>query len=276
MELMWNRTVMSAKAFFHADASNPIVRTIVRSVSTANNGKYRLYYVPGYRCFMYLNLSEPLTLRRLCGRYERPKIDYFKRLLRPGMVFVDVGANLGDFSLIASRLIGAAGKVVAFEPDPENYGWLSKSIKRNKLSNIELRAEALSNEDGQASFFLSQVSGWHTLKKDQLSNEKQEIVVPTRRLDGVPLDRLDVMKIDVEGAEFEVLQGAREQISRFNPTIFIDLHPAMGADVDGCLNMLRALGYNIFGFDGHGRCREYREQDGEVVALPRRRETETQ
>lgn len=259
---------MTAKPIFQADASNPIVRAVVRSVSAANNGRYRLYYVPGYRSFMYLNLSEPLALRRLLGRYERPKMDFLRRHLVEGAAFVDVGASLGDYSLVASRLVGPRGKVIAFEPDPVNCRWLRKSIERNGLTNVELYQEALSDVEGEASFFLSGVSGWHTLKKGQLAAEKGEIKVRTRPLDDVDLPRLDVMKIDVEGAELEVLEGARRHLRRFRPLLFVDLHPMMGADVPAVVRFLRDAGYELRSFESDGAIRPYRSDDGELVAIP--------
>lgn len=259
---------MTARAIFDTSTANPIVRAVVRSVSAANNGRYRRFYVPAYRAYMYLNLSEPLALRRLLGRYERPKMEFFRRHLKPGMTFVDVGANLGDFSLVASRLVGNSGRVISFEPDPGNCQWLRESIAKNELANVELREEALSNTEGQATFFLGDVSGWHTLKGGQLQHEKGRITVATRRLDSLGLDRIDVMKIDVEGAELEVLQGAHESLRRCRPLLLIDLHPHMGADVAAVAAMLRELGYQLHTYVGHGKARPFSTHEGEVFAVP--------
>lgn len=252
------------------ETRNPFVRAVVRSVSLANRGRYRLYYVPAYRCFMYLNLSEPLTLRRLVGQYERTKMGLFRRCVKGGMVVVDVGANLGDFTLVAARAVGPSGKVVAFEPDPQNFGWLIKSVERNAFKNIEIRQEALSASEGVAPFFLSDVSGWHTLKAGQisLSGERAPITVRTRPLDTLTLDRLDVVKIDVEGAEYEVLSGAERHLAQFRPLLFVDLHASMGADVEGVSRMLRGLNYKLYGIGNHGRLRDRIDPNGELLAVP--------
>jgi FkbM family methyltransferase len=260
--------MISPRLFLQADATNPIVRAFVRAVSKANKGKYRCYFVPSYGCFMYLNLSEPLTLRRLFGQYEKEKRKILNRYLQTGMTFVDIGANLGDYSLIAARLVGQTGKVIAFEPDPSNYGWLKKTIEKNGLKNVEIRQEALSDRDGQATLFLGETSGWHTLKQGQLSSEKGEVLVRTKRLDSMMLERLDIVKVDVEGAEFEVLQGAKEQIRKHKPVLFIDLHPTMGADIRGSLNTLRELDYAIYGINSRGGFRAYADHILEIVAIP--------
>lgn len=260
--------MITAKSLFLSDASNPIVRALVRVVSKANNSKYRAYYVPRYGCFMYLNLSEPLTLRRLLGRYEMPVFRLINWYLKPGMVFVDVGANLGDYTLIASRLVGDGGKVVSFEPDPSNYAWLTKSIARNAFVNIEARQEALSDQDGEATLFLGDVSGWHTLKAVQRPSARGEVTVKTRKLDNVLFDRIDLMKIDVEGAEFDVISGARESLARHRPVLIIDLHPTKGADIPGLLQLLIELQYRIYGLTPRGECVPYAEHLLEIIAAP--------
>lgn len=252
------------------EAQNPLIRAIVRSVSLANRGRYRLYYVPGYRCFMYLNLSERLTLRRLVGQYERAKMGLFRRCVKQGMVVVDVGANLGDFTLVAAKATGPEGKVVAIEPDPQNIGWLTKSVERNGFKNVEIRQEALSASEALAPLFLSDVSGWHTLNVGQvpMSAERPPITVQTRPLDTLMLDRLDVVKIDVEGAEYDVLCGAKQHLQRFHPLLFVDLHASMGANVDGVLQNLHGLGYRLRGIGNDGRMHDRIDPDGELVAVP--------
>jgi FkbM family methyltransferase len=259
----------TARTLLRADAANPLVRALVRAVSKANNHRYRLCYVPAYRSFLYLNLSEPLTLRRLLGQYEKQKFRLMRAYLKPGMTFVDVGANLGDYTFVASRLV-RGGKVVAFEPDPSNYSWLSKSIERNRVANVDLRQEALSDRRGQATLFLGEVSGWHTLKPGQLSGERGAVTVRTTRLDDLVLDRIDLVKIDVEGAEFEVLQGAKEQLRRHRPIVLVDLHPTKGADIPGVLRTLRELDFEVHAIDPQGRFVPYTDQ-WELAAVPRGR-----
>lgn len=258
------------QAIFRYEAGNPIIRAVVRSISFANRGRYRLYYVPGYRCFMYLNLSEPLTLRRLVGQYERSKMELFRQWVKEGMAVVDVGANLGDFTFVAAKAVGPTGKVVAFEPDPQNIRWLTKSVIRNGFKNIEVRQEALSVAEGTAPFFLSDVSGWHSLKGAETMppGERASITVQTRPLDALAFDRMDVVKVDVEGAEYEVLCGAERHLKTFRPLLFVDLHASMGADVAGVTRILHDLNYKLYGIGNNGRLREHIDPDGEIVGIP--------
>lgn len=258
-----------SKALFHHCARNFIVRAFVRKILWSKKGKHRFFFVPSYRSYMYLDLTEPLTLRRLLGQYEKRKTNILKRYLKKGMIFVDVGANLGDFSLLAARIVGQTGKVIAFEPDPSNCSFLNRCVEKNKLKNVEILQEALDNQDGIANLYLGQVSGWHTLRKGQLKNEQGKIKVKTRRLDSISLTRLELMKIDVEGLEFEVLQGAKKQLSKFMPVLLIDLHPLMSANIDGVLEILGDLGYLIYGFDSQDKLITYNNCCNEIVAIPK-------
>lgn len=255
-------------ALLQPDARNPLIRGLVHLVSALNAGEYRLYFVPSYRAYMYLNLSEPLTLRRLAGQYEKQKRLILNRYLKPGMTFVDVGANLGDYTIIASRLVGSRGRVVAFEPDPGNSSWLSKSITKNQLANVEVRHEALSDRDGEANLFLGEVSGWHTLKEGQLPREAGMVSVRTVRLDSLNFERMDLVKVDVEGAEYEVVQGAVEQLKRHRPMLLIDLHPTRGANIKGVISTLRQLEYDVMGLDDRGGFRPYADHICEIAAIP--------
>lgn len=148
------------------------------------------------------------------------------------MTFIDVGANKGDFTLFTGHLIGESGKVIAVEPAPENIHWLNKSLAENELENITLVDAALSDENGHATFRLGDRSGWGNLLPDRDELEDGTIEVRTVTLDSlVPeleLDRVDAVKIDVEGGEVAVVRGAEETIDRFRPMIWLEIH----ADVD--------------------------------------------
>src|SRR5450755_4229427 len=113
---------------------------------------------------IYLNIKESrMMLQRALGCYEVTKHQAFKHFLRPGATFVDVGCNKGDFSLLASRLVGPEGRVLSFEPHPENCRWIRKSIAKNEYRNIELYELALSDTNGTAQLHIGEKSGFHTL-----------------------------------------------------------------------------------------------------------------
>jgi FkbM family methyltransferase len=216
---------------------------------------------------IYLNIKESrMMLQRALGCYEPSKHQAFKQFLRPGATFIDVGCNKGDFSLLASRLVGPQGRVLAFEPHPENCRWIRKSIAKNEYQNIELFELALSDVNGTAQLHLGEKSGFHTLLAGKPQREKGTIEVQTRRLDDLLAELrfdgpIDAIKIDVEGADMHVLRGARETISK-NPgiVVFLDVHPHLGVDPQEVCEYLRGLGLALFSeeppFDtaiqGHG------------------------
>ena len=190
---------------------------------------HRPYRVAGGR--MYVDLREsPAMLARVLRAYEPAKTAVLRRHLRPGMTFVDVGVNKGDYSLLAARLLGDRGRVLAVEPEPENCAWFRHSVALNGYRSIDLLEAALSDSDGEATLHLGRHSGWHTLVAGVRGRDRGTITVPTRTLDGVLAERgietVDVMKIDVEGAELQVLRGARGALSGDRPLlVLVDIHP---------------------------------------------------
>ena len=203
--------------------------------------RYRPYEFAGG--LIYLDVDEsPAMRRRAEGRFEPEKVAALQRLLKPGMTFVDVGSNKGDFSLIAARVMNDDGRVLAFEPMPENCHWIRKSIELNGYRSIRLFELALSDEEGRALLYLGKWSGWHSL----LPKEGRETIeVPTRTLDAVLAEsgdaQVDVLKIDVEGAELPVLRGAERTLADARlSAILIDVHPDRGIDpADVCAVLAR-------------------------------------
>jgi len=170
------------------------------------------------------------------GTYEADKQRLFAEHVKPGMVVYDIGANVGFYTLLASRLIGPTGHVYSFEPLPRNVGYLECHIALNGLGNVSVTSAAVSDYDGRARFKESHPA------MGGLS-EDGELEVVTVRLDSLDLRQPDVLKIDVEGAEAEVLRGALETLSRHRPTIFLATH---GVTPHGaCVSLLSGLGYEL-------------------------------
>lgn len=153
-----------------------------------------------------------------------------KSLLQPGMTFYDVGANVGFFSVIAARLVGPGGRVVAFEPLPANARAIRHNAELNGFTQIDAREQALGGSDGEASFMLSAEPTWGKLSSAGKAPDRHTgtTVVAVRRLDGLieqeGLPPPDVMKIDVEGAELEMLAGAERTLRACRPVILMELH----------------------------------------------------
>lgn len=189
---------------------------------------------------------------RVLGIYEKNKRKAVEFLLRPGSIFVDAGANKGDFTLLAAKMLGNSGMVIAFEPEPQNFDWLRKSIGLNGYTNITIYQAALSDKNGAAELYLGVKSGWHSLIKGQVDRDRGVITVPIRMLDDI-LDlpgaegRPCMIKIDVEGAELNVLRGAAGLLSRGSDVILlIDIHPDLGVNPKHVCDFLRSFGFSLF------------------------------
>jgi FkbM family methyltransferase len=194
---------------------------VYRLISRLAADRLEIYRVEGGR--IYLNLHESAAMvQRAMGSYEPAKHALIRRHLRPGMTFIDVGANKGDFTLLAARLVEESGTVISIEPEPENRSILQRSIELNRYENIRVLPVALSDSDGTANLQIGATSGAHTLSPE--FNGARTVKVPTRTLDGIVaeqhLESVDMIKIDVQGFELAVLRGAAETL-RANPRIMM-------------------------------------------------------
>jgi FkbM family methyltransferase len=213
-----------------------------------DEGRYRLYPFAGG--VIYLNLDEsPMMRRRAEGTYEPHKVTAIQAYARPGMTFADAGANKGDFTLIAAREVGPTGGVLAFEPSPQNCRWIGRSIDANGYRNVRLHEVALSDSDGEAVLHLGARSGWHSLRPSERATG-ETVSVTTRSLDSVLGElgdvALDMLKVDVEGAELEVLRGATEALGGRQPLfVMVDIHPEHGVDPREVCELLTAHGLSL-------------------------------
>jgi FkbM family methyltransferase len=201
---------------------------VYRLLSRLAANRYERYRVDGG--LIYLNLHEsPMMVQRAMGAYERQKTALIRRLVREGMTFVDVGANKGDFTLLAARLVGSSGQVISIEPAPENYSYLCRSIELNGYRNVRTFALALSDSEGSAKLRLAPTSGGHTLAPEQKIGDNT-VAVETATLDSLlarcGIDKVDVIKIDVQGWELQVLRGADRTLrSNGAAVLLLDLPP---------------------------------------------------
>lgn len=149
------------------------------------------------------------------GVYEPLTTEVFKHILKEGMKVIDVGAHIGYYTLLSSKLVGESGKVWAIEPEPKNFKDLQGNIFLNGLKNVIAVNKAVSNSNGESQFFVSKMeSGEHSLLACR-SNLKDTIEVDTIRLDNLILDgEVDFIKTDTEGNEIAVLEGAKNIIAK--------------------------------------------------------------
>ena len=191
-------------------------------------------------------------MSRVLGGYETSKMTAVKTLLPNRGAFIDAGANKGDFSLLAGRILKGRAQVFAFEPEPSNCSWLRRSIRLNGYTNIDLFEIALSHENGEVPLYIGQKSGWHSLLPGLESQGKGVIYVKTRRLDSFLEEiqfkaQVGMIKIDVEGSEMNLLRGAAKTLADQDDIILlIDLHSSAGVRVDELCDYLRTFQFQIF------------------------------
>jgi FkbM family methyltransferase len=169
----------------------------------------------GYR--LVLNQEDHVMGSALLrGRYEPLGTKLFLERLALGMTVVDCGANIGIYTCLASGAVGATGKVFAFEPEPSNFDCLIRTIELNRLSNVQAERAALSDCDGEARLFLSDINmGDHRI--GAVDETRTSVAVVTRSLDSYWADaspQVDLLKMDVQGAEGLILKGMAKTILR--------------------------------------------------------------
>jgi FkbM family methyltransferase len=147
----------------------------------------------------------------ITGTYDSKELQVVSRLILPGDVVFDIGANIGYWTIALSELVGRSGKVVAFEPDPENFRILTENVRLNHATNVEAHNLALSSIDGTRLLHRSLYnSGDYSLLP--VSDERDSVEVECRRLDRFCAETglmPSFVKMDVQGHEAEVLLGAR-------------------------------------------------------------------
>jgi len=179
------------------------------------------------------------------GSSQLPEQSALKTVLAESDNFYDIGANVGFFSVIGARLVGTSGKVFCFEPFPANSRQIKYNADLNGFENVQVIEVALGSIDAEAPFWVSAQPTWGKLASTGKMPDKliREIRVKVRRLDALVeeggLPAPDVIKIDVEGAEVDVLSGAIETLRRHRPRLVIELHGTNAAVGD----LLSGLAY---------------------------------
>jgi len=157
-------------------------------------------------------------VRRLvaAGCYEKMMTDRLMGVLQPSDIFVDVGAQYGYYTLLAASV---ARKVIAFEPYGKKREILLGNVKRNELQNVEVRKEALFSKNEQA---------WLGRRSSRVQFKAAEgMKITLARFDDLEIGRVDAVKIDVEGAEADVLQGMRGTLGIWKPLVLVEVHKRM-------------------------------------------------
>lgn len=189
------------------------------------------------------------------GLPDYREMHFMQRYLRPGDSFLDVGANVGVYTLLAAALVGPTGRVDAFEPGEKALRYLRANIELNQLAEVAIHAMALSDSPGTRGFLQTVDDCTATLAVETLQNANDEIrQIPCTTLDDFALDTNWTMaKLDVEGAEPLVLRGARGHLARGNPPVLqIEMDgysKRFGVETHDFIEELAGLGYRAAAYD---------------------------
>lgn len=241
-------------------AANPgtIARRLWRKICLAlDPGRRTVFTLEDgslYECALVDSAARVLTVT---GSLERLEREFVRNTLQPGDIFLDVGANIGLFTVVAARRVGLGGHVFAFEPSPREAHFLQRNIGLNRLSNVTIVQCAVAEREGTTQFAIAGDGGLNSIMKNE--HPAQQIQswssVDVTTLDAYISDNaiqhIALAKIDVEGGERNVLFGAKGLLSRQDPPLilceFCDL-TASGYQSSGreLYDTFTAIGYKLF------------------------------
>jgi FkbM family methyltransferase len=217
---------------------------------------HRTGFVPPNRLFMaqlenirlWFNTSDrEVGLVLTNGHYEEQSVELIKKIIRPDMVCVDIGAHIGFYTCLMASLVGEGGKVYAFEPMPDHYELLLKNIAENRFHRRVMTYQ-LACSDVHGNLNVSKVSNMFVV--GQVSGSEQAAVEAVR-LDDVITDAIDLVKLDVEGHEPAVIHGMASTLSRAKPIILSEineywLQSCSHSSAVQYVELLESLGYKVF------------------------------
>lgn len=180
------------------------------------------------------------------GTYEFEQRVAFEATVTESSVVFDVGAHVGFYTLLASVLVGPAGKVFAFEPLPRNLRYLTRHLQLNGIDNVTVVEAAVSNISGAACFEEGPTTAMGRISPKGVLNVRT--IALDELVQSGELPSPDYIKMDIEGAEFAALWGAKSILEQSHPTLFLATH---GRDIhQRCCQFLRALEYQLKALDG--------------------------
>jgi FkbM family methyltransferase len=241
-----------------------IIRDFV-DLSLLKLGKLPLkIYLDGrvlYGCFRHRSFLHHLST----GAYESFTAELFKRSLRPGMTVVDGGAHIGFYTLLAAELVGTNGRVFSFEPDSYNFPCLTSNVCKNKYQNVTVIQKAVANKVENTILYQSSSTISSSLgNRIGMRNFFKGTSIKRVSIQSTTLDSelqnspVDVIKLDIEGAETLALMGMPKTLQANRSLIlFLEINPSalqsVGTSSDTLIMMLKSLGSDVYFIDEVGR-----------------------
>jgi len=195
-------------------------------------------------------ISGAMTL----GVYEKNESRFLREKIKEEMIVIDIGANVGYYTVIFAKLVGLYGRVISFEPEPENFYFLKKTIELNKFNNIELYDFAISNKIGKGKLFLCENNkGDHRIYNPDNTRKSIDISITTLDsfLEEKKINNVDLIKMDIQGAEGLALNGMKNTLTQNKKiSLMIEFWPQgllkSGTEPISLLNELKRFGFKIF------------------------------
>lgn len=225
---------------------------------------------------MYI-FNRPHFLAVYLGQsYEPYTLQLFQEAVKPGATVLDIGANIGYFSLAAAERVGAEGRVYAFEPGRDNFKVLKRNIEINNFENITAVPKAVGSESKTVTLTLAEDPDQHSLFKPPMVGAKGRITVECVALDDFMVgETIDVVKMDVEGNELGALDGMRQIIAKSNALVMVvELNPVClhEANVEPAMlvSRLRGLGFElrVIDEDAHARILLTNDYLSQILSAP--------
>lgn len=216
-----------------------------------------LYKPNSFRKFKHKGINLFVDLHDYVGHYyyygfKDANIDQLFSYVKPGYTIIDVGANIGFTTLVFAKLTGENGKVISYEPDPINYENCLNNIRSNPFSNIGLKKLGLGSTSGEFELVVITESnrGGNRIQIGENKNNSNLIKVTTLDSEVLTEKKIDLIKIDVEGFEFEVLKGAKQVLKRDYPIVFCEIDDnylkLQGSSIKELLSfMINDIGFDI-------------------------------
>jgi len=229
-----------------------------------------------------LNPNDPVISGALTfGVYERPETRFFCAACRPGMTFLDIGANVGYYTALSIPRIGSTGRVIALEPDPENFRYLEATIRANRAINVIAIPKAAGAAAGTTALHTSSTNrGDNRLYSNDLSDGSCQVQVCTvdDLLAELGIGSVDLIKMDVQGFEGHALQGMKQTIRRSpNLTAMIEFWPfglqSAGTSPEEFLTQLEQLDLRLYELTKKGALAQVSDKQSLIRRHPGRQYT---
>lgn len=194
----------------------------------------------------------------LHNEYETHIVNKIIENINKGETVLDIGANIGHHSILMSKCVGENGKVISFEPIPRIIKQFRESIEINNIKNIEVEEFGLSNKEDSITLYIDNNNIGHSSAIKDKDINTEEIIINTKTLDSLNLEKFSFVKIDVEGYEWNVIEGGINTFLKYRPIILMEWSPAFYRLNDEShslkiLNFFLGNNYKIIDLDNKNR-----------------------